>query len=170
MWLQSLWLHRTRYARLVSLEHTDYVFSMVYGISNKFIVRNHLIFQAQWRELFPSMASIIKYRDILRFACGLTTESQLILEFVYETFLKEFPILDRKKLVSFMKNVDKVDYFDGDDDEDGDGDDQVSVLLSMCKEVSGSKKMDPLRNKHLTWICNEIMRRLSKYPVIFTCF
>ena len=80
------------------------------------------------RELFPTWDSIVKYQEVIRFACGISSDNQHVLDFAYETLLLS--------LVS----------------DDLDRDDVEELMKSLCHEVSGRGPIRVLNNEYINYV------------------
>ena len=105
-----------------------------------------MIIQEEIRKKFPSWVSIMEYREIILFACGLTAKSQVMLDFLYQMYQET--------------------YFKIEDQPDGE-----MVLIAACEEVSemsGMKRIDPFHNQYLNFIdqhINEVEFSPSRFYV-----
>ena len=93
--------------------------------------------------MFPDWHTILKHREVIRFACGLTTESQSVLEFVYDNV--------QKKLME-SENID---------------DGLAGFLDSLWQEVPDKNISDPLHNRFINLISRQ--ERSGQFRVGPTC-
>ena len=91
-------------------------------------LRLFLYLQKTLRELFPTWDSIVKYQEVIRFACGISSDNQHVLDFAYETLLLS--------LVS----------------DDLDRDDVEELMKSLCHEVSGREPTRVLNNEYINYV------------------
>ena len=71
-------------------------------------------------------------QEVLKFACGLTDNAEVFLDFIYMN-LKEY-ILQQTHIPEYM-----FDY-------------EASFLKSLMKEIPENKKFDPLHNKYINYV------------------
>ena len=85
--------------------------------------------------MFPTWESILKHREVIRFACGLAAGDQSILEFVYETLTQHCrQQADTKDIGKWL--LDQCNSF----------------TRSLCEEISESVSIDPLHNRFINYI------------------
>ena len=100
------------------------------------------VFQVGFSAMFPDWDSILNFREVILFACGLTARSKTILEFVYYTLQQNFIKYDTKETRHF--------------------------LSSLCQEVSEAVELDPFCNKCINYVT--VSRRPVFIPSNFYVF
>ena len=95
---------------------------------------NDLSFQEGLRKLFPNWFCIQQHGEVLRFACGLTADTQRVLDFVYQIRV-EHGIQNR---TTFTRD-DMTDHV-------------LEVLCDEISKVDPDSRVDPLHNRHFNII------------------
>ena len=87
----------------------------------------HFLFQNQLPKFFPDYESICSNLQVIKLACGLTVESQIVLEHVYDVMVHKILLGDFDE------------YFD---------EEFRSIFESLWQETSPEELENPLRNLH----------------------
>ena len=66
-----------------------------------------ILFKEKLLQSFPDWRTLVGHKEVIRFACGLTAETQTILKFVYEMVLHDLVESETpdEDIVGFLESI-----------------------------------------------------------------
>ena len=83
------------------------------------------------QKMFTSWNDIVKYREVFRFALGLSKSKETIMDFIYTNLIQY--VTEQSELRKYLL------------------DNEASLLTDMFAEISDNLTFDPIHNKYINY-------------------